>query len=134
MKAIQFLKQIKKIDNLIENKQAEVQRWKDIATNTAVNMSGERVQSSGSNDTIANAICTYIDLEREDIHELFKKREEIIKVIEQLNATEYDVLHKIYVQGFTLQELATMKDRSYSWTTTIHGHAIKSVQKILDAK
>jgi DNA-directed RNA polymerase specialized sigma subunit len=134
MKAIQFLKQIKKIDNLIENKQAEVQRWKDIATNSAVNMSGERVKSSGSTDTIANAICTYIDLEREDIHELFKKREEIIKVIEQLNATEYDVLHKIYVQGLTFQEVATMRDRSYSWVTTIHGHAIKSVQKILDAK
>lgn len=137
MKAQEFLNQIKKLDKLIENKLAEVQRWKEIANNTTVNMSGERVQSTGSHDTIANAICTYVDLEAEiekNIDELVATRQDIISVIEQLNATEYDILHKIYVQGFTLQEIASLYDRRYEWATTTKGRALKQVQIILNKR
>lgn len=137
MKAQDFLKQIKKLDKLIENKLAEVQRWKEIANNTSVNMSGERVQSSGSHDNIANAICTYMDLEREikqSVDELIETRKDIINVIEQLQATEYDILHKIYVQGFTLQEVASLYDRRYEWATTTQGRALKHVQNILNKR
>lgn len=132
-----YLKEIKKLDKLIENKLAEVQRWKEIANNTSVNMSGERVQSSGSHDTIANAICTYIDLEREIkqcVDELIAKRKDILNVLEQLDATEYDILHKIYVQGFTLKEIASLYDRRYEWATTTHGRALKHVQIILNKR
>lgn len=137
MYAKEFLLQIKKLDKLIENKLAEVQRWKEIANNTTVNMSGERVQSSGSHDTVANAVCTYIDLEREInqcIDDLVNRRKEVLSVIEQLNATEYDILHKIYVQDFTLQEVASLYDRRYEWATTTQGRALKHVQNILDGR
>lgn len=137
MKAKDFLNQIKKLDKLIENKLAEVQQWKEIANNTTVNMSGERVQSSGNHDNIANAICTYLDLEREIkqcVDELIAKRKDILDVIEQLPATEYDILHKIYVQGFTLQEVASLYDRRYEWATTTQGRALKLVQNILNKR
>ena len=137
MKAQDFLKQVKKLDKLIENKLAEVQRWKEIANNTAVNMSGERVQSSGNYDTVANAICTYLDLEAEinaNIVDLIATRQDIINVIEQLNPTCYDLLHKIYVQFYTLQEVASMYDMSYNWATTTHGRALKEVQIILNKR
>ena len=137
MKAQDFLKQVKKLDKLIENKLAEVQRWKEIANNTTVNMSGERVQSSGNHDSIANAICTYVDLEDEikkDIDQLIAVRQDVISVIEQLNVTEYDILHKIYVQGFTLQEVASLYDRRYEWATTTQGRALKQVQIILNKR
>ena len=137
MKADAYLKQIQKLDKLIENKMAEVQKWKEIANNTTVNMSGERVQSSGSHDTVANAVCTYLDLEAElekDIADLVTKRQEIIGVIEQLNPTYYDILHKIYVQGYTLQEVASLYDRRYEWATTTKGRALKQVQIILNKR
>ena len=137
MKAQDFLKQVQKLDKLIENKLAEVQRWKEIANNTTVNMSGERVQSTGNHDTVANAICTYLDLEAEinaSIVELVATRQDIINVIEQLNPTYYDILHKLYVQYFTLQEVATMYDMSYNWATTTHGRALKQVQIILNKR
>ena len=137
MNAKDFLLQVKKLDKLIENKLAEVQRWKEIANNTTVNMSGERVQSSGNHDTVENAICTYLDLEKEinqRIDELIDKKKEILDVIEQLNATEYDILHKIYVQDFTLQEVASLYDRRYEWATTMQGRALKHVQNILDER
>lgn len=137
MNAKEFLQQVRKLDKLIENKLAEVQRWKEIANNTTVNMSGERVQSSGSHDTIANAICTYVDLEREinqSIDELIDKKKDIISVIEQLSATHYDILHKLYVQNYTLQDVASLYQRDYGWATTTHGRALKYVQTILNKR
>lgn len=137
MNAKEFLLQIKKLDKLIENKLAEIRQWKDIANNTTVNMSGERVQSSGNHDTTANAICTYLDMEAElqkDVERLIAIKKDVINVIEQLNATEYDVLHKIYVQGFTLQEVASLYDRRYEWASTTQGRALKHVQNILNKR
>ena len=137
MNAKEFLRQIKKLDRLIENKLIEIQRWKDIANNTTATLSGERVQSSGNPQKIADAIGRYIDLEREinqDIDKLVDAKKDVIGVIEQLNATEYDVMHKIYVQYLTLEDVADAYDRTYSWVTTIHGRALKHVQNILNKR
>lgn len=137
MTAKEFLRKIKKLDKLIENKMAELQHWKEIATNSTVNMSGERVQSSGRHDMVENAICTYIDLDREIarcIDELIDKKKDVISVIEQLSATEYDVLHKVYVQYYTFDEVAIACKRSHSWATTVHGRALKHVQTILNKR
>lgn len=137
MTAKEFLQQIRKLDKLIENKIAESLQWREIANNTTVNMSGEKVQSSGNHDTVANAICTYLDLEVEiqkRIDELVAARQDVISVIEQLNVAEYDLLHKFYVQDFTLQEIASMYDMSYNWATTTHGRALKQVQTILNKR
>lgn len=137
MNAKEFLRQIKKLDRLIENKLIEIQRWKDIANNTTANLTGERVQSSGNPQKIADAIGRYIDLEREinqDIDNLVDTKKDVIGVIEQLNATEYDIIHKIYVQHLTLEDVADAYDRTYSWATTIHGRALKHVQNILNKR
>ncbi len=137
MRAKTFLRQIEKLDVLIANTETDVQFWRDLATNTAVNMSGERVQSSGNHDTTEKAICTYLDLEAENdkrIRELAAIRRDIISVIEQLPPIDYDLLHLVYVQHKTLQDVAIKHDRSYSWATTTHGRALKEVQKILDER
>lgn len=137
MTAKEFLQQIRKMDKLIENKLAEVQQWKDIATNTSPNMTGERVQSSGNPHKMSDAIGRYIDLEREinqDIAKLVDAKKDVISVIEQLNATEYDVIHKIYVQYLTFDEVAYACKHSRSWATTIHGMALKHIQELLDKR
>lgn len=137
MTAKDFLLQIRKLDKLIENKMAEAQQWREIANNTSVDMSRERVQSSGNYDVTANAICTYLDLDAEiakRLDELIAAKKDVLDVIEQLNATEYDVLHKIYVQGFTLQDVASLYNRRYEWATTTQGRALKNVQIILNKR
>jgi len=75
-----------------------------------------------------------MDIEAEidnSIDKLIALKQEIISVIEQLPTTEYDVLHKMYVQGMTFYEVAEAKNRTYSWCTSVHGRALKSVQEIL---
>ena len=131
-----FLKQIGKLNTLISNKLVEMEQWKSIALGTSVQLT-EKVQSSGSQQKMADAVGQYIDIEgdiNKCIMELVAKKQEIIRVIEQLETVEYDVLHKIYVQFFTLQEVANMSERSYSSITTIHGRALANVQKILDER
>ena len=65
---------------------------------------------------------------------MIDKKKDVISVIEHLNATEYDILHKVYVQYFTLDEVAEMYEKTYSWATTVHGRALRNVQKILDSR
>ena len=146
-KAKEFLGQIKKINVMIENKLAEVEHWKSVAlgivpSGTDVKINGvvqqmDKVQGSGSQQKMADAINKYVDLEAEindDIDKLIDTRKNIIETIELLEAEKYDLLHKVYVQGFTLDEVAAMYDFSYSWATTLHGRALKDVERILNER
>lgn len=137
MKAKDFLTQLKKLDKMIENKMIECAQWRYIAAGTTAQMGGERVQSSGSQQKMADAVDKYVDIENEIdnfIDKLIDKKKDVISVIEHLNATEYDILHKVYVQYFTLDEVAEMYEKTYSWATTVHGRALRNVQKILDSR
>lgn len=135
MRAKDFLQSALKIDKMIENKMYEKSQWIAIATSTTANCNGERVQSSGSKQKMADAVEKYMELEKEIdryIDELVKKKNEIIKIVEQLPAVEYDLLHKIYIQGKTLYGFAEENNKTYSSVTTLHGSALKKVQDILD--
>ena len=137
MDAKQFLRQLKKIDKMIENKIAEKARWKAIAFGTSAKMDGEKVQSSGSQQKMADAVCRYVDIEKEideQIDKLIDTKQDVINVIEKLKPIEYDILHKMYVQYMSLYDVADIYEKSYSWATTIHGRALKNVQAILDQR
>ena len=130
-----FLNQIKKLDKLIENKLAEKEQWKLIASGTTIQLK-ERVQSSSNQQKMADAVVRYIDIESEInacIDSLVSKKRDVISVIEQLDVTEYDILHKVYVQYLSLYDVAEIYDKSYSWVTSVHGNALKNVREILDA-
>lgn len=138
MRAIDFLRQLRKTDLLIENKLAEKEQWKNIALGTTASGSeGERVQSSGNQQKMEDAIIKYLDIEKEIdqvIDKLIAAKMDVISVIEQLNPAEYNLLHKVYVQYFTLKEAAYRCDMSYSAATTAHGRALKNVQLIIDKR
>ena len=137
MKAKDYLLQISKIDRLVENKIAELEHWQAIATGTTTFSDGDRVQSTGNKYKMEDAIIKCIEISNdlnEQIDRLVDTRKEVISTIEQLKPSEYDVLHKIYVQNKDFQEIATAKKMSYSWVTTKHGRALASLQKILDER
>ena len=132
-----YLKQVRKLDDLIENKLAEREQWKAIATSTTQRFGGERVQSSGNPQKMADAITKYVEIENEIdglVDRFVDKKREIISTIEKLSQKEYDLLHKVYIQYFTLDEYAAKKGKSYSWVTTVHGRALKKLQTILNER
>lgn len=137
MKAQDFLRQLKKIDCLITNKQIEKEQWQAMSMGISARVGGERVQSSGSQQKMADAVGRYIDLEKEidrTVDTLIDTRKDVISVIEQLIPIEYDILHKRYVQYMELFEIADMYGKSLSWASTVHGRGLKHVQDILDSR
>lgn len=132
-----FLMQLKKIDKIIENKLIEREQWKSIAMGTTSHSEGERVQSSGSQQKMADAIGRYIDIESEIdrcIDRLVATKQDVISVIEQLDTTEYDLLHVVYVQYLTLEDFAEQYGKSYRWAAGVHGRALVNVLKILEGR
>ena len=133
-----FLSQVKKLDLQIKNKLIEKQQWKDIALGITANMDGERVQSSGAKSKMADAIEKCVDMEAEIdslVDKLIDTKKEVIQTIEQLDSpTEYDILHRRYIQFMSLQEIADYYGRDYTTITTAHGRALKNVQALLERK
>lgn len=138
MKAQDFLRQVRKLDLQITNKLIEKQQWRDIALGITANMDGERVQSSGGKSKMAEAVNKCVDIEAEIdnlVDRLIDVKKEVIQAIEQLDSpTEYDVLHRRYIQFQGLQDIADHYRKDYGWATTTHGRALKSLQEILDKK
>lgn len=135
VKAKDFLSKLSKLDRMITNKVCEKEKWRAIALGTTVQIT-ERVQTSSSQQKMANAVVNYIDVEKDIdrcISKLADEKRDVINAIEQLEDTHYDVLHKIYVQDYTFQDIADSYDKSYSWATSVHGRALVELQDILDA-
>lgn len=132
-----YLKQPQRLEVLIHNKLIEKQQLKDIAFSITANSDGERVQSSGSQQKMANAVDRLVDMDAEInglIYRFVDTKKKVIATIEQLSTAEYDVLHKRYIQGMTFDEIGAAKGKSTSWATTMHGRALNSLQAILDCR
>lgn len=138
MDAKEYLRQVEKLDLRIKNKLIEQQQWRDIALGITANMDGERVQSSGAKNKIENAVIKLVDMGAEIdslVDNLIEIKKEVIQTIERLDsAVEYDLLHRRYIQGMDLQEIADHYGKEYGWATTTHGRALKNVQALLDGK
>lgn len=141
MTAKEYLSQIKDLDTLIQHKTAEKNYWAtvtmELATSITSNMDGERVQSSGSKQRMADTMDSGLDRVRKfekRIAELYEEMDAIIAIIEQLPEDKSDILHKVYVQYMSLKEVAASRHESYSWVATNHGRALKMVSDILSGK
>ena len=138
MDAKSYLKQVEKLDALIQNKLIEREQWMDVALSITAGVGGDRVQSSGVKSKMAEAVDRCVDMEAEInslVDRLIDVKREVVSTIERVeNPTEYNLLHMRYIQKMDLQEIADRYGKAYTWATTTHGRALKSVQEILDAR
>ena len=131
-----LLERVEMCDTIIQNKLIEQQQWRDLADSITANMDCERVQSSGSQSKMADAVTRCLDMVEEiaeAVDRLIAEKQKVVKTIEKLySPTEYKLLHLHYVQYMGLADIADSFGKGYSWATTTHGRALKSVEKILD--
>lgn len=133
--ARQYLLKVERLEKVIQNKADEIKRLQEISTGATNMLRLDGVKRSGHSDKIGDCVSSIIQLEnelQEDIERAISCRRNVEKTIEQLPASQYDFLHKVYLQGMNLKEVAYLYDRSYSWATTIHSKALKNLQKVLD--
>lgn len=137
MDARDYLERIEKQKQIIENKEIEVVQWKEIAKGSSSVVDGERVQSSGNPQKTANAVCIYVDIEKEIEeykYQLICLMQEISRTIQQLPVIEYNTLHMVYIQGKTLEEVSERYGKSSSWAKEKHRKAIELLQVVLNGK
>lgn len=132
----EYLYQIKKLDRMINNKLNELEKWKSVCEYPNVPAYGlEKVQSSGGKMTFALENYIIVESEiQEAIQELMEVKRDVIGTIEELPLPEYEVLYEKYVNFKDFQEIADKMDKSYSWTTSVHGRGLVSIRKILQGR
>lgn len=129
-----FLSQFQKCAAIIRNKEVERGTLLDIALSVTASPSGERVQTSGNPQRMANAIGDRVDAEAAIAQAQEKSAKillDIVSVIEQLPTMEYELMHRRYVRGMSYEEIADEYGKSYSWATTTHDRAVAKVQQII---
>lgn len=124
-----YLEYIKSIDSKINRKQYDYDMWFQTAKGVSSVEFGERVQTSGSKQKMEYAVARYIEIEKE-IVALLEQKAKFIRLIEQLNENEYEVLHRIYIQGHSVKDIQRDKEKSYSWVNTMHRRAKRNLAKL----
>ena len=131
MDARAYLAKINSNRAKIANKLREKQYWLEMAEGTALNMGGDRVQSSSNKHPMETRVIEAVMIDKE-IEQLKQEITDIIRTIERLHPKDYTFLHQVYVQGKQLKAICAESGRSYSWATTAHRKALKRLQRILD--
>lgn len=138
MKAQEYLGQLEAIEIRIQNIKFDILQLKELALSITPAYEGERVQASGNLQRTASVVDRWVDKEREmneAIDRLVDLKLEIAGTIEHLKKPkESGVLHMLYIQKKSFKEIAAAYDKSVSWATSIHGRALQSLQKELDAR
>lgn len=139
MKAMQYLKEIKRIDAKIDAKLEELERLNALITKTTVAMGGERVQTSGSPTKMENAVTKAVDLKDEinaEIDRLIDYKAEAIALIDSVCDAEcIRLLHSRYLQYKTWETMAVEMGYTYQWVSGgLHQRALSQLQKALDER
>jgi DNA-directed RNA polymerase specialized sigma24 family protein len=138
MKAQEYLGQLEAIEIRIQNIKFDILQLKELALSITPAYEGERVQASGNLQRTASVVDRWVDKElemNEAIDRLVDLKLEIAGTIEHLKKPKASgVLHMLYIQKKSFKEIAAAYDKSVSWATSIHGRALQSLQKELDAR
>lgn len=129
----QYLNQIHRIDQIINNKLSEIYQLKNMVCSISVSTDSDRVQTSSDKDRLGNAIAKIVDLENEVnecIDEFAEKRRKIISQIDSIESQmQYQVLFSRYIERKTFEKIADDNDYSVRQILRIHGEALAQFEK-----
>lgn len=139
MKAINYLKKIKTMDAQIDADILEIARLEALATKTTAVMGGERVQSSGSQEKMADCVVKIVDMKNRlnaEIDSFLDYKEKARKlIVEACDADCCRLLHKRYFLDHTWEQIAVQLNYTYQWVSGgLHQKALAQLQKALDEK
>lgn len=128
MKTQEYLKQIERLDRMIQNKLSEISQLKHMAMSITIAPKEVNVQTSSDKDKMGSAISKLVDLEKETdelVDEYIDKRKRIIEQIEGIRDTNmYHVLSERYIARKDLSTIAVEMGYSFKQVCRIHGKAL----------
>ncbi len=134
MKAKEYLKQLQRLDTVINQKIKELSDLRLRLTSVGgVEYSKERVQTSPSVDAaFAKLLERIADLEEEinaEIDRFIDEKHKIINQIQGLKKSKYiEILYKHYVEFKRLEIVAVEMNFTYQYVIELHGYALKDFQ------
>lgn len=138
MKAINYLKQIEKMDARINSDIENLAALEALATKTTPVMGGDRVQSSGSQQKMADCVVKIADLKDQinrEIDELIECKKEARNILSFCDADCINLLHKRYFMFETWEQIAVEMNFTYQWVSGgLHQKALSQFQKVLDER
>lgn len=137
MNAESYLIQVRKLDQLINAKLAERDRWEALATDISPKpISGMPHTNTGIvPQTMQNAVINLVMLSQEIdrlIDECVDKKQAVLKVLEQLPDKEYGVLHRYYIRNMTLEQIAEDMGYSVRQIHRIKEKALKNLEDVIE--
>ena len=137
MDVCEWLKNVKKLDLLIDAKTAERERLIEIATDISAKApDGMPFSNTGTvNQKMQNAVVDLVVLEQElksVIASYIQCKSEIISTLEKLPAKEYGVLHRYYVRYMSYEEIADEMGISTVQVWRIKKKALKNLADVIE--
>ena len=136
MEAKEFLRQYQEALTDIRNLEAEAEEIESLAMSMTVSTDGERVQSSGKKDRMADLVAKVADLEMEIMEmrtDALNRLRAVERIIAQVENKDYrQLLHRRYIEQNTWERIAVEMNYTYRWITRLHGKALVVVQEMLD--
>ena len=132
MTAKEYLRSIKYLDNAINAKQAELDRLKrDMCSIKGITYDGDKVQG-GITDSmkIVDKIIELNNVINAEIDRLVDLKADAHNKIEKVcNEKFISLLTDIYINGYTLEQVAERMDKSYETIRGWHGEALQIFRK-----
>ena len=133
----EWLKNVKKLDLLIDAKTAERERLIEIATDISAKApDGMPFSNTGMvNQKMQNAVVDLVVLEQElknAIASYIQCKGEIVSTLEKLPPKEYGVLHRYYIRYMTYEEIAEEMGISTVQVWRIKKKAEKTLSEVVE--
>jgi DNA-directed RNA polymerase specialized sigma24 family protein len=135
MNAKQYLRRVKRLNDLIKAKFKQIRVLRDISVQITTDLSKDKIQTPNSNDKISQLVAKIVDLEKEltsDINRLINLQREVTNKINSLDDPEYRlILTMRYLNFETWEQIAVDLGCSYQWAHVLHARALREFEKVM---
>lgn len=134
MNAKQYLRQIRRLDNIINAKLEQVEMLRAMTTRMTTKLSSDKVQESNIPDKMPTLICKIVDLEKEitnDIDKLIDLKTEVMRKIDSIQNDDYRLLLTLrYLNFKTWEQIAVEMGFTFQWVHELHKRALIEFEKV----
>lgn len=136
--AKKYLLRIGRCDERINSMLEEVDNLYDMVTKITPTLKQDVVTGGGSQDKIGDAVSKIVDLKNEinrqiDYYiDLKRESAELLNKVD--NHLYYIILHKRYVLGESLEQIAAEMNYTYRWVCILHGRALQAFAEVFSGK
>ena len=138
MKAKIYLKQIKSMDAKINADVEELASLEALATRTTSVLGGDRVQTSGSQQKMADCVAKIVSMKEQinaEIDSFIEYKNKARELLFECDSECITLISKRYFQYKSWEEIAVDMNYTYQWVQGgLHQKALAQVQKALDER